>query len=69
MRYPPRSQRLQLYIPDTGDTLSIGSLLVGRWIGGWDIAARIRDVHIIKGVARCGSDAGFTVPTQPLPRS
>lgn len=55
-------------INDTADTLSIGSLLAAGF-GGWDIAAQVGDVRITKGVARCGSDAGFTVPTLPFPRS
>lgn len=55
-------------IPDNAEVLSIGSLLAGGF-GGWDIAAQVGDVRITKGVARCGSDAGFTVPTLPFPRS
>jgi hypothetical protein len=54
-------------IPDTSDVLSIGSLLAGGF-GGWDIAAEVGDVRITNGVARCGSDAGFTPPSLPFPR-
>lgn len=55
-------------INDTADVLSIGSLLAAGF-GGWDIAAQVGDVRITKGIARCGSDAGFTPPTLPFPRS
>jgi hypothetical protein len=52
-------------IVDQPEGLAIGAESGGgRVIDGW-----IDEVRITKGVARYASDAGFTPPTQPYPRS
>ena len=47
--------------------LSVGSLLPG--FSGFDVWGHIDEVRITKGVARYGSDAGYTVPAAAFPRA
>jgi hypothetical protein len=56
-------------MPGTIDGATAG-LSIGRGIGGaYSLAGWMDELRITKGVARCASDSGFTVPTSAYPRN
>jgi hypothetical protein len=56
-------------IQTTAGHLVLGSLGFGDPAPGFDFNGQMDEVRITKGVARYGSDAGFTVPASAFPRS